>query len=399
MPPKIRHLQLSLQYAIKLRANRNNPAYDSVYLDDDPLYECLSDIESSDEETDDDFHVNVKRPSLTPSFNRRIQEFAEEAGIPFDDIAQNDVSPVEPWLIAAPRVELFLASSKKADTNPTQYETDLKQVCDFYKGHTHLYTDGSKMDEKVGGAFTWEFGKLQTRIPDGASIFSAEAVALIDALKAIRKSTLKKFLIFTDSLSCLQSIQNEDLSNPLILKFLLKYREILLQGKDVVLCWIPSHVGIDGNEMADKLAKESLEQDIRPIPMPYTDFMPIPKQYCVGLWKQMWEVTPQYLTYINPQLIRKTYDPSLSRKEERALCRWRIGHTRLTHSFRMEGKDRPQCDECNVPLTVRHMMADCVKYQVQRESILPGDCIEDIFSHSDKDVIRFLRDCDLLNQI
>ena len=107
------------------------------------------------------------------------------------------------------------------------------------------------MDEKVGGAFTWEFGKLQTRIPDGASIFSAEAVALIDALKAIRKSTLKKFLIFTDSLSCLQSIQNEDLSNPLILKFLLKYREILLQGKDVVLCWIPSHVGIDGNEKAD----------------------------------------------------------------------------------------------------------------------------------------------------
>ena len=113
----------------------------------------------------------------------------------------------------------------------------------------------------------------------------------------------------------------------------------------------------------------------------------------------MWEVTPQYLTYINPQLIRKTYDPSLSRREERALCRWRIGHTRLTHSFRMEGKDRPQCDECNVPLTVRHMMADCVKYQVQRESILPGDCMEDIFSHSDKDVIRFLRDCDLLNQI
>ena len=133
--------------------------------------------------------------------------------------------------------------------------------------------------------------------------------------------------------------------------------------------------------------------------MPYTDYMSIPKHYCVGLWKQMWEVTPQYLSYINPQLTRKTYDPSLSRREERALCRLRIGHTRLTHSFRMEGKDRPNCDECSVPLTIRHIMSDCVKYQAQREILLPGDSIEEIFSHSDKDIIGFLRECDLLNQL
>ena len=41
-------------------------------------------------------------------------------------------------------------------------------------------------------------------------------------------------------------------------------------------------------------------------------------------------------------------------------------------------------------------MAECVKYTVQRQSILPGDCIKD---HSDEDIIRLLRDCDLLNQI
>ena len=53
---------------------------------------------------------------------------------------------------------------------------------------THIYTDGSKKDEKAGGAATWDFGELQTRIPDGASTFSAEAVALIDALKMVRDS-------------------------------------------------------------------------------------------------------------------------------------------------------------------------------------------------------------------
>ena len=405
MPLKIRHLQLSLQYAIKLRANRNNPAYDYVYLDENPLHECLSDISSSDEEgegkeEEDDFSdQKEKRKSLTPLFNQRIKEFAEEAGIPFDDIAQNDLPPVEPWLIKTPRIDLSLSTSTKADTNPSIFKANFKQICDFYKGYSHLYTDGSKMDDKVGGAASWEFRKLLTRIPDGASIFSAEAVALINALKLVRSSTLKKFIIFTDSLSCLQSIENEDLSNPLIMKFLLKYKNILLQGKNLVLCWIPSHVGIPGNEKADRLAKESLEEEIRPIPMPYTDFMGIPKRYCVKLWKDMWDVTPQFLTHINPQLTRKIYDPSLSRREERALCRLRIGHTRLTHSFKMEGKNRSNCDECSVPLTVRHIMSECAKYQDRREMILPGESIREIFSHSDKDIITFLRECNLLHQL
>ena len=29
-------------------------------------------------------------------------------------------------------------------------------------------------------------------------------------------------------------------------------------GKHVSLCWIPSHVGIKGNEMADKAAKDGI---------------------------------------------------------------------------------------------------------------------------------------------
>ncbi len=194
-----------------------------------------------------------------------IREFVEEAAIPFDDIAQNKIPPVEPWLLTVPKIDYSLSLNTKADTNPTAYLSDFKQVCELYKDHTHIYTDGSKKDEKAGGAATWDFGELQTRIPDGASTFSAEAVALIDALKMVRDSLRKRFIIFTDSLSCLQSIENEDLSNSLILQFLLKYRDVHLNNKIAVLCWILSHIGIPGNEQADRLAKESLELDIRPI--------------------------------------------------------------------------------------------------------------------------------------
>ena len=86
----------------------------------------------------------------------------------------------------------------------------------MYRNHTHIYTDGSKKDDKVGSAATWAFGTLKTRLPDTCSIFSAETVALIDALKIIDKSSRRKFIIFVDSLSCLQAVENEDLSNALI---------------------------------------------------------------------------------------------------------------------------------------------------------------------------------------
>ena len=105
MHPKMRQLQLSLQYAIKIRANRRNPAYETIYLGDNPLFECLSDIPPSDEEEEDEEDdekmqftkkMEEKRSNLPPSFNERIREYAEEANIPFDDIAAKEINPVEP---------------------------------------------------------------------------------------------------------------------------------------------------------------------------------------------------------------------------------------------------------------------------------------------------------------
>ena len=45
--------------------------------------------------------------------------------------------------------------------------------------------------------------------------------------------------------------------NPQIQK-LLEICHKLLNNKEIVLCWIPSHIGIQGNQMVDKQAKTSL---------------------------------------------------------------------------------------------------------------------------------------------
>ena len=99
-------------------------------------------------------------------------------------------------------------------------------------------------------------------------------MALIDALKIIEESRRKKFIIFADSLSCIQAIENEDLSNTLIQKFLIDHTELLKKRKQVDLCWIPSHIGIAGNEKADQAAKSSLGLDIRPLNILFIHILP-----------------------------------------------------------------------------------------------------------------------------
>ena len=59
------------------------------------------------------------------------------------------------------------------------------------------------------------------------------------------------FFIFSDSLSVLKAMNHTSSKNPQIQKLLEKCHERLAY-KQIVLCWIPGHIGIQGNEMVDK---------------------------------------------------------------------------------------------------------------------------------------------------
>ena len=50
------------------------------------------------------------------------------------------------------------------------------------------------------------------------------------------------FIIFSDSLSVLQSLHNRHIENPLLLDVLLKHN-VLAELNRIVFCWLPSHVG------------------------------------------------------------------------------------------------------------------------------------------------------------
>ena len=112
--------------------------------------------------------------------------------------------------------------------------------------YQHIYTDGSKDKERVGCAVLRENDHQTMRIPDGSSVFTAEAKAIDLALDLVDNcNSHDKFIIFSDSFSVLQALNHTSSKNPQIQNILQKHHTIS-KYKTIVYCWIPSH--IDGSD-------------------------------------------------------------------------------------------------------------------------------------------------------
>ncbi|GFO27495.1 RNA-directed DNA polymerase from mobile element jockey [Plakobranchus ocellatus] len=125
-------------------------------------------------------------------------------------------------------------------------------------------TFSSHLEEKVAAAAYFPEHPDRSkaiRLRDGASVFSAELEGIAVALTEIKKLTKyhKNFVIYCDSLSALQAIQSKNFKVIDIRRLYILIRKfppyVLIS-----FVWIPAHVGIQGNENVDKLAKAALNR-------------------------------------------------------------------------------------------------------------------------------------------
>ena len=171
----------------------------------------------------------------------------------------------------------------------------------------------------------------------------------------------------------MQSLHHFNSKHPLVLKILEWLYLIHRRGRTVSFCWVPAHVGIFGNEEADRLAKEAA---LLPVPrrcsIPFSDFIPAITKEIKSVWQFRWDLVgpnkmKEFAASINPW-----HYPTLPRRYETALCRLRIGHTRLSHGYLMDGDPSPYCDDCLVPLTVKHILVECPSLlDCRRRYLLP----------------------------
>ena len=235
---------------------------------------------------------------------------------------------------------------------------------------------------------------------DKTSIFTAELEAILISLHYIQNSGQNKFIIFSDSLSCLQALQSNKLDNPTVLKVIDLY-SLISKDKDVIFCWIPGHVGIPGNERADKAAKSGLNKDIFPFKVPYTDFKPYINKYIRDIWQNEWDQkTGNKLHSVKPTLGVWNDSFRRSRKEEVVLSRIRIGHSKITHSFIFNKGTPPECVPCQRPFTIKHILLDCIDFQPIRERYFSASSMLELFADVSVDrIFGFLKEIHVFDRL
>jgi len=75
------------------------------------------------------------------------------------------------------------------------------------------------------------------------------------------------------------------------------------------------------------------------------------------------------------------------------LNRLRIGHTRLTHSFLLSGDDICECGTCQCPLTVKHILVECVDLNDVRNKHFVAYSIKDVYDNVEaQKIIDFIKE-------
>ena len=112
------------------------------------------------------------------------------------------------------------------------------EICSCYDNFDHIYTDCTKMGDRVASAAISLNMVRSSRLPNIASIFRAELYATTVAMYFVRRSRNSNFIIFSDSMSSLEPRNTGRLKFELDLvqKIIKDYTHLTNNGKTIIFC-------------------------------------------------------------------------------------------------------------------------------------------------------------------
>ncbi|UYV67441.1 hypothetical protein LAZ67_5000616 [Cordylochernes scorpioides] len=199
-----------------------------------------------------------------------------------------------------------------------------------------IYTDGSQLETGLSGSGIAIYKDKILHL----SVYKSELSAIDTALKDININSPSKIIIYSDSRAAIYTLQSCFSSQEPLLKSMAK-------------SWLPAHVGIPGNELADSLAKagalglpEARESTTQ---LDERDLLRTIKTQCLHEWES--DAAPDWY-----RAGGTSTSSVLPREQQSLISRLKSGHLR-TLTFQNGCRVFPLCTKCNSqPATPRHII-------------------------------------------
>ena len=385
-PLATRRKFLMSNYAAKILSSRNHPAHNVVFR---PRF----------------LELYNRRPRASKPAGVQLKSFLDECPFNVPEVFAAGASSLPPWAMKRPLCDTHLHRHLKGSTTAEEFQQLFYEFLDHNAKLIPVYTDGSKTDSACACAVvSSHHGVLKRKLSPLCGILTAELVALRTALQEIRHNDVS-FVICTDSMSALQTILRFSPSHPIAQEIHVALRSLHMRGVKIIFMWVPGHMGILGNEKADRAAKEALsESELETLLVPAEDLKVAWKNVVLNEWKEHWIAqTGNKLRSVKSDVSAWTSSVRSTRREEVVITRLRIGHCNMTHSYLFtEEKIPPQCDECDSVISVRHFLTECSLYRIWRKRMDLVGCVNDMLRDDPEllsRVIKFLKITGLFNKI
>lgn len=379
LPCRVRHLKLALNYALRiLKLQHNHPIQECLFashrdeltLDPKPDFGLISNLL--------DNKTQLVRLGL------HLQNFMSRWRFEHSNFSWNP-----PW---RSKDIVIIISKENKEKSRVIHERSFQNI---HPRTAIIYTDGSKTPGKGSSIgfiiylpYTREMKCYSFNLGNTIGITDAETYCILKALQTLKKlSCCKECHIFSDSQAALYRIR--DAPN----QFSHQIRQYT-QYFGIILEWCPGHASIEGNEIADKLARNGADLTIYNKDK-YVTFSAL-KEWCrqeiLNAWSHLWNkellreeegraargLGKFYRLQAKrslPQFKTKAFHyGKFSRKTQSAYIQARMGIGNIRSYLHKIGKTKTSiCNFCDHGRqTSGHLLLYCKKFASERKESFRG---------------------------
>lgn len=349
LPTDLRRKSAILKYAAKISASKTNPAA-----------ELLQDSWQN--------HYGKYKPGTDPFYTQTCQYLRKIV----NKQQMCTVSTDPPWTRSEIKTDTELHEIINKQDIPLRQQKEALAHIEKYANHFQIYTDGSKDSSgNTAAAFFIPHQQVKTgvRVSNDSSILTAELTAIKLALDYVNTATPSNpitLVIFTDSLSAIKSLDscNYSIYNSLQTNISNTIKHLNEKNIMTTIVWIPSHVGISGNEIADKLAREATVKPTNDITLQMNrqDIKHHIDQQINTEWQTRYSnsSTGKHYKILQPTVTRHVKYACKHRQKETIITRLRLGKCCLNYYLhQIQGHPTGLCHHCNTSETIEHFLLHC----------------------------------------